>query len=462
MESTTSNPMVCLPIEILLRITSMLNTTELGAMRLTCKHIERSLFNSFGYEFFRKKQFMLSDESLQTLIDISRHEALSPLLKHLIIGLDRFDPSMSTFDSADAALFYLVSTGRQLSLVRTGRAVRMLKEAFENLKNLETVSIRDFDGQYRTRDGPNARWGSYGASEIRRRIGRSLPISNTIADDHATVVFTITLAALAEAGCRLKNLEVLLRSRNWGLRDFGFDLSSQTCGTTTAVVSRLEKLHLDVYLNFVQTRVGSLTGHNVDPAIPGLLLRRFLAEAHQLTWLRLNFQNSLVSVSDAFIENLGRGEASMSSSQLLNLKRLDLGNAKFSSSKLVHALANFAYLTGISIWKVNLHDTTADDCCPNLWCDVLKQFAKMPALNFLSVGLASQQKPRSIRCPVTFAGKTTFNYTDNAIGQFLESLIDVTEVLRPPTLAHVNDDEYEEGDGADDDEEGPESDADDS
>lgn len=454
-----------LPIEILLRITTLLTTTELGAMRLTCKHIERSLFNSFGYEFFRKKQFMLSDESLQTLIDISRHEALSPLLKHVIIGLDRFDPSESSFDNADAAVFYLVATGRQASLIRTGRAVNMLKQAFRCLKNLETVDIRDFDGQSRTRDGPYTRWRSYGASDIRHKIGRYLPISNSISDDYATVVFTITLAALAEASCYPKNLEVLLRSRNWGLTDFAFDLTSRNCVVTTAVVSRLEKLHLDVNLNYVQTRVGSTAGHNTDPAMPGLLLHRFLAEAHELTWLRLNFQNSLVLVCDAFIEHLGGVEISTSSTQLVNLKRLDLGNAKLSPSKLVDALARFPYLTEINLWKVNIHDTTAENCYPNLWCDVLKQFSKMPLLKMLSVGLASQQKPRNFRYPVTFNGNTTFYFSDNAIGQFLEDLANSTEVQRPPILAHMDEDEGDEGDEDDEANEngngpGPESDDD--
>ncbi len=61
-------------------ITYYLSTPELGNVRLTCKALERSLFNFFSHEFFRKKQFMMFEDSLSALIEISKHPALAPFL----------------------------------------------------------------------------------------------------------------------------------------------------------------------------------------------------------------------------------------------------------------------------------------------------------------------------------------------------------------------------------------------
>ena len=72
--------LVYLPAEVLLRIARNLTTSELGKMRLTCKAIEKPLFLSFAHEFFRKKQFMFFEDSLQALVDISRDPSVAKYL----------------------------------------------------------------------------------------------------------------------------------------------------------------------------------------------------------------------------------------------------------------------------------------------------------------------------------------------------------------------------------------------
>lgn len=48
-----------MPLELLVHIiATYLSTTELGALRLTNKHLETALFNTFAREFFSKKQCM--------------------------------------------------------------------------------------------------------------------------------------------------------------------------------------------------------------------------------------------------------------------------------------------------------------------------------------------------------------------------------------------------------------------
>ena len=48
-------PLLRLPQELLLRISAPLTTPDLGAFRRTCKHVEAYLFDSFAFEFFRKR-----------------------------------------------------------------------------------------------------------------------------------------------------------------------------------------------------------------------------------------------------------------------------------------------------------------------------------------------------------------------------------------------------------------------
>lgn len=94
--------LLSLPLELLVYISSFLSTSDLAALRLTCKQIEKSLYEWFSDEFFIKKQFMLTQPSLQVLLDISRHISLSKKLKHLIIATNVYDDSPIRFRDSDA------------------------------------------------------------------------------------------------------------------------------------------------------------------------------------------------------------------------------------------------------------------------------------------------------------------------------------------------------------------------
>lgn len=83
--------LISFPLELLILVSSHLSTPDLGSLRRTCKHIERSLYETFAKEFFTKKQFMLTQPSLQALVDISNHHSLSKQLEHVIIGLEEYN-----------------------------------------------------------------------------------------------------------------------------------------------------------------------------------------------------------------------------------------------------------------------------------------------------------------------------------------------------------------------------------
>lgn len=145
---------------MLKKVTSNLTTPEYGNLRLTCKSIESTLLEAFTREFFTKRQFMLTEFSLQALVDISKSR-FGKHIKHVIIGLER--PSRPSGGSTIAPFFtnpMSLDYVRHMTLLNTDQDVEMLAEAFSNLKNLETIGIRDFYSRSRNRDYPNNQWKS--------------------------------------------------------------------------------------------------------------------------------------------------------------------------------------------------------------------------------------------------------------------------------------------------------------
>ncbi|KAH8773068.1 hypothetical protein BGZ57DRAFT_414629 [Hyaloscypha finlandica] len=173
-----------IPLEVLLQITSNLTTPEYGNLRRTCKRIEETLFTSFSREFFTKKQFMITEFSLQALVDISKSR-LSSSLNHVIFGLER--PSMRQDHilppvSASQPENHVRSNRfRQecvghMSLLYANQDVEMLAKAFSNLCNLETIGIRDWNSRTRNRDYPYNVWNSYGVRTFQEETGRPLDL----------------------------------------------------------------------------------------------------------------------------------------------------------------------------------------------------------------------------------------------------------------------------------------------
>lgn len=83
----TASPLAGIPTELLTRITGHLTTEDLCKVRLTCKLVASRMHSSFAYEFFRKKQFMISTVSLQALVDIADNP-LGAGLNHVIMATD--------------------------------------------------------------------------------------------------------------------------------------------------------------------------------------------------------------------------------------------------------------------------------------------------------------------------------------------------------------------------------------
>ena len=169
MANNVNNQLASIPLEIFLQIASNLTTVEYGNLRRTCKAVEEALFSSFSHEFFSKKQFMISEFSLQALVDIS-NSRLATCLKHVIIGLERpfEEPYNGLFTAHGIRLQpsqtvkYHQGQANHVTFINTSTDVEMLVESFSKLPNLLTVGMRDFCSNSRRRD--STQWKSVSKS----------------------------------------------------------------------------------------------------------------------------------------------------------------------------------------------------------------------------------------------------------------------------------------------------------
>ncbi|KAF1998534.1 hypothetical protein P154DRAFT_524001 [Amniculicola lignicola CBS 123094] len=403
-----------LPVELLAHmVATYLTTKDLGALRLTCKGLERVLFDPFGLEFFTKKQFMLTTPSLQTLIDISNHGGLSKFLKHVIIGLEEFHTLFPpSFGGANEKFHrYCEAQADQVSLIHTGGDREMLAEAFRNLPNLETIEIRDYSATGRVREGsPSARWRSYGLTTIQQETGISIQASsdnkwiNTV-----TRTFPMLIMAAADAGVRPKNLQAFLR-HGPNLTESSFYLPDRLKAKIDPVLDGLQSLLLTVSVSNGYLPNG-LHGANFGSSTSIGSLAKFLARTPNLVQLRLN--SDTTSNTSNLLEWLGTPDSSTPSPTLVEpysfippiafaqLQRLDLGMTSTQLEPLLKLIAKFAStLRTLSLWKVDLTyqfggsiPQTDLEHRPSPWNRLLSSIMRIPhvGINHLMLGKINQK-----------------------------------------------------------------------
>ncbi|OBT62150.1 hypothetical protein VE03_08327 [Pseudogymnoascus sp. 23342-1-I1] len=399
-----------IPLEVFLQVSSYLSTPDLCSLRRTCKHAEMSLFETFAKEFFSKRQFMLSETSLQALIDISNHERLSQFLSHVIIGLDSFETgrSQSGFGQTTDAKRYGAGLDDERNMLSRGQDREMLAQAFRNLPNLQTVGLRDYSSGGRFRD--NGQWHSYGATTIFQETGVRLLNGrySTDADTQFTSrAFSSILYALGQSGAKPQAFEVLLRKTALGLPYDAFKIPNFFEPWVTPLLSSLKTLLLTIDSTSSQDDNG--TDDDPDVEYHDFPLRQHLCHTPNLTHLRMNFQSTLRSNPRRFMVWLGRPvvqNASVNSSPgpqlpkspdpvaLSHLQRLDIGMLAISPRVLLAIIHKFKpTLRSLSLWKIDLEPEDQhrqDGKRVSIWPKLLSQ---LPDLDYLSVGCIGQVLP---------------------------------------------------------------------
>ncbi|KAI1470612.1 uncharacterized protein F4812DRAFT_272054 [Daldinia caldariorum] len=311
-------PLLEIPLEVLLHISSYLTTPEYGNLRLVCRRLEVSLLKAFTHEFFTKRQFMISEFSLGALLDISRSR-FATSISYLIISLERPPtlPSlpihMQVFSDVEQAIAYNRIRAEFMShqaLVTTGRDLELLSEALCNLPNLKTIGIRDFNSSGRYRDGGDNCWHAYGAPTFFRETNQALDqprfarhLDSGLIESrmqYVSYIFRTMLRALGKAKethVRTQSethgparFEVILRSCH--VPGLAFDLPHYLEPIVIPFLNDLKTLFLDLgpasFSTLVVSKGGSYEGYL------GLPLVTFLSKTPSLEHLRLNYRHCTV------------------------------------------------------------------------------------------------------------------------------------------------------------------------
>ncbi|KAI5925884.1 hypothetical protein F4810DRAFT_612951 [Camillea tinctor] len=274
-----------LPYELLLQTSSYLSLVDLFSLRLTCRHVETYLFDSFCKEFFAERRFMITFNSLKTLVDISKHKRLAGCLSHLTIGLDRFSSSDALPRFADYwnpvthtvhGDIPMVKNGinpkkldtymqEQNFLTTSGQFQLMLAEALSNLASLDQLSLRDSNTTRRTtREGTNPSVVSYGAALALKETGMDFTNNESHLNhqDHqfVDVVFSTVLLALGRGKTYLKSLTVDIQRGDIGLSSSAFSLPAFLLHDLQPTLSNLQSL--DLSASFTQVAVGSYSSRS--------------------------------------------------------------------------------------------------------------------------------------------------------------------------------------------------------
>jgi hypothetical protein len=467
-------PLQSVPLEVLLRITYWLKTPDFGSLRATCKSLETMLFNPFAEEFFARKQFMITDFSLQALIDISKSR-MGPRIRRLQFGLEQIKREC-LFHTSDHVVEMFAN---QAALWNSGAQVRMMSEALFNLENLQDVVIRDFNSQSRNRDYPDNTWHSYGYTAARdagadfNLTRRGYATMGTEVFDPAARTFTSLLQALGEAGQRPKALELMFRQGN-NLGDASFAIPSFLQPTVVPVLQNLETLHLCVALGR-----GTMTGE-VNENDGAQFLCRFLSYTSKLKNLRINGLRTLNPGMDRLLKHLADPNLPVAGLghgiSLPHLTELSLGMMEIDKALFISVFKTLATsLVSLEFWRVLMvgiidpEEYAADPkSVKPIWHDFCQELIQIPNLNLRHIMLGCLEDVNRASRPfdrkkLVFHGNGDSSeklaYTGPDWKRFMQERLPTLKYESPPpTDDEPQDEEMGEGSDEDDNESGSEDD----
>ncbi|CAK7271890.1 hypothetical protein SEPCBS119000_004838 [Sporothrix epigloea] len=402
-----------LSAELLLRVTRDLTTTELCAVRSCSRTLECALRDLFLREFFWRRQFMLTEFSLQTLLAIAQHPLMSQSLRHVSIGVEEYvTTDCRPPDGEVQSVNLMLDTARQKALLANGRALQLLATAFSLLPNLQTVQLRDYPSRTRYRDGPSEAWSSYGLRSAREQLGSQADglLTKNASQNFSSRAFALVMAALAQSDARPANIEVLIHSSVAGLTNLAFDLTPLP-RLSLPGVSAGNGANADVLPILAGLRRLHLKLQCVECLLP---LYAWLAHCPNIRWLRLHLQTQVPNHNDVFLSQLGSPlpayypfpTGSIASRDITmpfasHLRRLELGFACCRRVVLQDLLGRFPALEDLSLYRFSLtYENSAAETAQDIWIKFLDALAKSPLgtrmkhMNLNRVSIADHSETR--------------------------------------------------------------------
>ncbi|KAH8908574.1 hypothetical protein BR93DRAFT_976724 [Coniochaeta sp. PMI_546] len=394
-----------LPQEVLCEIASYLSADHIFSLRLTCKAIERALFEHFSGRFFKTRQFLVpSRPSLQKFLDISEHPFLSKAPQHVILAVDR-----SLFSERSGIIHHthlsdphpmlansLYARPRDISedeesINEPGEDRRLLFRIIGNLPNIRTIQLRTSEDQkYRFKP----EFFTFDMGDLTLHRPRHL-------DRSLDYMLVNTLEALATAKARLEALEVVIDYFGCCLHDLAFYVQGPLQPSIATTLSGLKQLTLAVSLRSARTNLTT----DLDDAF---CFQKFLKLTPNLVSLQLHFCKFEDQI-DAwhFFDWLGRQadsnlpgpSAEMTPSgpsleqpdpvQFSQLERLGLDVLTVSPSIVMKLIAKFRpSLRRLHLNNVFLADLHNDvESRVNIWTTLLKNIAANSELTEWTIGI---------------------------------------------------------------------------
>lgn len=386
-----------LPVELLTIVVAHLEWKDYAACRLTCRRIEAAMFSCFASSCFTRCRVMRTQESMQTLIEISKSR-LGPFVKRLSVSAEVLRSTEGSSRDSHPSGHPLKTrlTADQDVFISTGCDREMLTEALLSLKSVQLIQIRNvysaasYSMSTAPRD-PSARQRSLGLRKI--LLGQEEMIEGVGRKRRPTVpgdvhseraCFYSTLLALGKADAHPKELRI---SGNSGLGFKCKALHFPECIALSVipVLTQLENLHLSVSPG---ANVGPVRGPNLPGVKPQGIstndVRAFLQHMTRLRKLSLTL-NGLENLYDGFIEWLASVPAQGTLPQsppAITFNYLQELSLKLIYGVRVQALLSVARkfastLQKLRLYKVHLETSLQDNASTprapgSVWAEFLK------------------------------------------------------------------------------------------
>jgi hypothetical protein len=444
--------LIQLPLEILLEISEKLVMTDYCSLRQTCKIIDDTLFESFGHEFFRTRQCMLMESSLEGLVDISESR-FSPFVKIVILGLEQFTliPTKILEPTAIDKNQYYIDYVSQSTLLATGQDVVMLTEALSNLR-LIASGISDCDHRKK------------GEREVRGKQKGSVDVFTTYEQAGITTTYQTQIsramesafiaAVLARLLCVLGRCKsgprALCLTHTQGFPDGGFYVPSYLQDTLASALSSLEYFSVRI--------LGPATCGNFDRLITRgtsetpvriqtYCLRRFLAFCTNLHHLSISQRQMDGDFSaDRFFSwlaepvslpppNEGPVQSRPGSVALKSLRILTIYGTTMFSTEIVALVTKFrSTLRQLILYSVTLY-AKHDVISPEIWSECLQKVArsgvKLVHVEFTALRVVTKQgAERLISFEINGQEERIIDHAGAGTMEFLETLASSVNLSR--------------------------------
>ncbi|KAI0890511.1 uncharacterized protein GGS22DRAFT_151073 [Annulohypoxylon maeteangense] len=449
------------PLEVLIEITSYLDTPSYCALRLTCKGIEAAVFRTFAQKYFRKIRFMRTEFSLQALVDISKSR-LSTYLQHVIISTRLLCPKRSfsikrpPMDERDNGLVkFNQLCSDQLALLETSYYQEMLVEAFRNL-NLQVVEVSEHTLTFFPSRIPVA----YGVSHILRETSVDVKLDDI--SNHSfhrklnTSCVQNVLFALGKAGSRPKRFEIEIYHNKFD--DDTLNIPNFMSKAVSPVLSSLEAIEIRVGPKTMVSIPSGLV-ETISDKLDTYYLRKFLSQSNQIKHLRLE----QIRHFDGFFKWLTAPRLNESCGRFLgpepaqppifaNLHELELGWFEVNFHDILVVLKRFS----TTLQKLTLHDMTLILPDPSKtefeeWPKAIASLARngrcLQKIHLHRIAIGAGRARRVM----VFDDADDFSYAGPNMEKAIGSMVDMLPEDDGHAFGDLSEDDDEELDASDDD-----------